>query len=52
MVIELSGTSLTAADVIAVARADARVVLGDEGRRAMEESAAVVASLAASDEPR
>jgi histidine ammonia-lyase len=51
MVIELSGTGLTAADVIAVARADARVVLGDEGRRAMEESAAVVASLAASDEP-
>ncbi len=51
MVIELSGTGLSPADVVAVARSDARVVLSDEGRRAMEESAAVVASLAASDEP-
>ncbi|HEY2603680.1 MAG TPA: histidine ammonia-lyase [Thermoleophilaceae bacterium] len=51
MVVELSGTGLSPADVVAVARLDARVVLSDEGRRAMEESAAVVAELAASDEP-
>jgi histidine ammonia-lyase len=51
MVIELSGTGLSPADVVAVARSDARVVLSGEGRRAMEESAAVVAALAASDEP-
>ncbi|HEX6460165.1 MAG TPA: histidine ammonia-lyase [Thermoleophilaceae bacterium] len=51
MVIELSGTGLFPADVVAVARSDARVRLSDEGRRAMEESAAVVAELAASDEP-
>jgi histidine ammonia-lyase len=51
MVVEVSGTGLTPADVIAVARHGARAVLGDEGRRAMEESAAVVAALAASDEP-
>jgi histidine ammonia-lyase len=50
-VIELTGTGLTADDVVAVARSDARVVLSDEARRAMEESAAVVARLAASDEP-
>jgi histidine ammonia-lyase len=51
MVVELSGTGLTPADVIAVARHGARAVLSDEGRRTMEESAAVVAALAASDEP-
>jgi histidine ammonia-lyase len=51
MVVELSGSGLTAADVIAVARDDAPVSLGEEGRRAMEESAAVVARMAASDEP-
>src|SRR6266480_1114827 len=50
MVVELSGTGLSPADVIAVARDGASVVLSDEGRRAMEESAAVVAKLAASDE--
>jgi len=51
MVVELSGTGLSPADVIAVAREGAGVVLGDDGRRAMERSAAVVAALAASDEP-
>src|SRR3954467_7984631 len=51
MVVEVSGTGLTPADVIAVARNGARAVLSDAGRRAMEESAAVVAALAASDEP-
>jgi histidine ammonia-lyase len=51
MVVEVSGTGLTPADVIAVARNGARAVLSDEGRGAMEESAAVVAALAASDEP-
>src|SRR5438094_1367287 len=51
MVVELSGTGLSPADVVAVARSDARVVLSDEARRAMEESAAVVSRLAASDEP-
>jgi histidine ammonia-lyase len=50
-VIELSGTGLSPADVVAVARSDARVRLSDEARRAMEESASVVARLAASDEP-
>ena len=49
--IELSGTGLSPADVVAVARSDARVRLSDEARRAMEESASVVARLAASDEP-
>jgi histidine ammonia-lyase len=51
MVVELSGTGLSPADVVTVARSDARVVLSDEARRAMEESAAVVSRLAASDEP-
>ena len=50
MLIELSGTGLTPADVIAVAREGARAVLSDEGRRAMEDSAAVVARMAASEE--
>ena len=49
--VELRGTGLTPADVIAVARADAPVVLGDEARAAMEASAAVVAGLVASDVP-
>jgi histidine ammonia-lyase len=51
MVVELSGTGLSPADVVAVARSDARVRLSDEARRAMEESASVVERLAASDEP-
>jgi histidine ammonia-lyase len=50
MVVELSGTGLSPADVIAVARTDARVALSDEGRRAMEASAEVVARMAASEE--
>jgi histidine ammonia-lyase len=50
-VIELTGTGLTADDVVAVARSDAPVRLSDEARRVMEESASVVARLAASDEP-
>jgi histidine ammonia-lyase len=49
--VELTGTGLSPADVVAVARDGARVALAEEGRRAMEESAAVVARLAASDEP-
>jgi histidine ammonia-lyase len=51
MTIELSGTGLTQAGVVAVARDGERAVLGDEARRAMEESAAVVARMASSDEP-
>jgi len=50
MVVELSGTSLTPSDVIAVAREGARAVLSDDGRRAMKESAAVVSRMAASEE--
>src|SRR5215211_6578146 len=49
--IELTGTGLTPADVVAVAREGVPVVLADEARRAMEESAAIVDRLAASDEP-
>ncbi len=51
MTIELSGTGLTQAGLVAVARDGERAVLSDEGRRAMEESAAVVARMASSDEP-
>src|SRR5436190_1772834 len=51
MLVELSGTGLTADDVVAVARSDARVQRSGEARSAMEESASVVARLAASDEP-
>ena len=50
-VVELSGTGLTAAGVIAVAREDARVSLGDEARDVMQRSADVVAQLADSEEP-
>ena len=50
-VIELSGTGLAPADVVAVARDDAQVALGPEARRAMEASAAVVAGLADRTEP-
>src|SRR4051794_26306295 len=49
--VELSGTSLSSADVLAVARDDARVALTDAARAAMAASAAVVARLAASAEP-
>ncbi len=50
-VIELSGTGLAPADVVAVARDDAQVALGPEARRAMDASAAVVAGLADRTEP-
>src|SRR3954470_19435155 len=49
--VELTGTGLTAGDVIAVARDDARVVLGEEARDVMQRSADVVARLADSEEP-
>ena len=48
---ELSGTGLSADDVVAVARAGARVELSDGGRRAMQRSAEVVAALADDPEP-
>ena len=49
--IELDGVGLLPEEVVAVARHGAPVRLGAEGRRRMEESAAVVARLAASDQP-
>jgi histidine ammonia-lyase len=49
--IELSGTGLSADDVVAVAREDAPVKLGSAALRAMEESAAIVAQLADRSEP-
>ncbi|MGZ6642573.1 MAG: histidine ammonia-lyase [Solirubrobacteraceae bacterium] len=49
--VELTGAGLAPADVVAVARADARVALGAPARDAMEHSAAVVARLVASEEP-
>lgn len=49
--IQLSGTSLTRADVVAVARRDASVALTDEARRAMEKAREVVEDLASSGEP-
>jgi histidine ammonia-lyase len=50
-VIELSGTELTPADVVAVAREDAQVRLAPAAREAMERSADVVARLADRAEP-
>ena len=49
--VELSGTGLTPEDVVAVARRAARVELGEEARRTMQESADLVAQLADSPEP-
>jgi histidine ammonia-lyase len=49
--VELTGTGLSAEDVIAVARHDATVELGDRARRAMEETAQVVARLGDAAEP-
>jgi histidine ammonia-lyase len=49
--IELTGTGLGSADVVAVARGGARVTLSSEARRAMSESAAIVERHAESDEP-
>ena len=51
MSLELGSAGVTFDDVVAVARDSEAVVLGAEARGAMERSAAVVASLAASDEP-
>ena len=50
-VIELSGTGLSADDVVAVARDGAQVRLAPEAREAMAASAAVVAGLADRAEP-
>lgn len=49
--IELTGTGLTRADVVAVARSDEPVVLAETARAAMEASAAIVERLAASPDP-
>ena len=49
--IALGGTSLTRADVVAVARDDIRVELDPDAVAAMEPSAAAVARIAASEEP-
>jgi histidine ammonia-lyase len=49
--VSLGAGGLRASEVVAVARADAVVELSFEARAAMERSAAVVASLAGSDEP-
>jgi histidine ammonia-lyase len=49
--VELRVDGVSAADVVAVAREGALVVLGDSARVEMERSAAVVAERAAADEP-
>ena len=49
--IELTGTGLRPADVVAVAREGAEVTISPEAREAMERSAAIVEGLAESDEP-
>jgi histidine ammonia-lyase len=49
--VELTGTALTAADVVAVARERAEIGLSDVARAAMEASAAVVARLGDRTEP-
>ena len=49
--VELTSTGVAPAEVVAVARRDARVTLGEDARAAMEHSAAVVAQLACSEEP-
>jgi histidine ammonia-lyase len=50
-VIELTGTGLTPADVVAVARSDEPVVLAASAREAMDASAAIVERLAAAPDP-
>jgi histidine ammonia-lyase len=50
-VVELSGTGLSPADVVAVARAGAHVTLGAAAREEMERSAQVVATLVGGEEP-
>ena len=49
--IELTGDRVEPADVVAVARHRVAARLSDEARAAMEESAAVLARLASSEEP-
>jgi histidine ammonia-lyase len=49
--IELTGRGLEPADVIAIAREDFQVTLGDEAREAMRKSAAIVEGLAVSETP-
>jgi len=49
--VELTSAGVAPAEVVAVARRDAQVRLGEDARAAMERSAAVVAELAASEEP-
>jgi len=49
--VELTSAGVAPADVVAVARHDAQVVLGEGARTAMERSAAVLARLASSQEP-
>ena len=51
VVIHLEADGVSAADVVAVARGDVFVELGSSALAAMDRSAAVVAALAASDEP-
>jgi histidine ammonia-lyase len=51
MAFELGQGPMAPSDVIEVARKDAPVHLADEGREAMERSAAIVAELAESEEP-
>jgi histidine ammonia-lyase len=51
VVVELGPGGVSAGDVVAVAREDVPVVLGDAARAEMERSAAVVASRAAAEEP-
>lgn len=50
-VVELTPEGLEPSHVIAVARGDARVAIGEAAREAMARSAAVVDALAASEEP-
>ncbi|MBV9607223.1 MAG: histidine ammonia-lyase [Solirubrobacterales bacterium] len=50
-VVELTPEGVDFAEVVAVARSDAAVVLGDRARAEMERSAAVVAARADADEP-
>jgi histidine ammonia-lyase len=49
--VELTADGLTPAAVLAVARAEARIELGDSARAAMERSARIVAALTDSEEP-
>ncbi|MBV8712753.1 MAG: histidine ammonia-lyase [Solirubrobacterales bacterium] len=49
--VELGSEGMAAADVVAVARDDAPVILGAPAREEMERSAAVVAARAVADEP-